>query len=237
MGNPIAAGPSSQALTGGHKKFSARLGDEAYDFGGRRRGFLGATQYGCCGAPWRDVRLMVFALAMLYAFVSLFYWGLLTVAMEVRQEEWLELQDDFFGPFSKVERPLYNSSNQPVPVRIFTIAEFEKLRDADQGIFSKTFNRPNGCEEERGGDGAFLECDRDNEEDGRWFLFPWVSDKLESGALQIEGCGTPSPEGGRRTWSSLELDGSYGSPQSTPEDTMLGPNTCLTYVPISATPS
>ena len=70
----------------------------------------------------------------------------------------VELQNDFFGPFSKVERPVYNSSNQPVPVRIFTIEEFEDLRDADQEIFSKTFNRADGCVDDP--TGTFLECDR-----------------------------------------------------------------------------
>lgn len=233
MGNPIAAGPSSQALTGGNKKFSSRLGDEGYEFGGKRRGFLGATRYGCCGAPWRDVRLIIFGLLTLYICLSLFFWGLLTIAMEVRQEEWLELQEANFGPFSKVERPVYNSSNQVVPVRIFTIEEFEDMRDAQQEIFQKTFNRANGCEEDP--TGTFLECDRENDEDGRWFLFPWLSDKLESGALTIDGC-VPG-EDGRRTWSSLELDGSYGSPESAPGNAVLGPNTCLPYVSVSAIPS
>lgn len=237
MGNPeIAAGPSSQHLTGGNKKFSSKLGDD-YDFE-TQKGRCGMNKYGCCGMPWRDVRLFLFALGCLYAFLALLYLGLLTAAMEVRQEEWLELQNDFFGPFSKVERRVYNSSNQWVPVRKLTISQFEALSDADQQIFHRTFNRADGCDEVQEADGGtYLECDKKNDEDGRWVLFPWVTDNLQrlDDEFDLPGCflGISNPAAFReRTWTTLEVDGKYGSPESTPGNAILGPHTCMSYMPI-----
>lgn len=41
-----------------------------------------------------------------------------------------ELTGRFFGPYSQVERPLLNVSNEPIPVGQITVAEFDKFRDA-----------------------------------------------------------------------------------------------------------
>lgn len=231
----IAAGPSSQALTG-NKKYSSKLGDDSWEFGEKPRAVCGASRHGCFGIPWADVRLLAAALVVLYIFLGLFYWGLITGAQEVRQEEWLELGDRFFGSFSKIERPLLNSTNQPIPKGRITIAEFDNLRDAQQGEFQREYNRANGCRPVTNAAGAqFLECDRDNGEDGLWALFPWVSDKIASGDLNIPGCAFDGE--GRRTWSSLEQDGSYGNEANSaaaPEALAVGPNTCLSYVTVSA---
>lgn len=228
----IAAGPSSQALTG-NKKYSSKMGED-WEFEQPRKG---CTRYGCCGVGWPDIRLMVYAIITLYIFLGLFYWGLITAAQEVRQEEYLELAGRFFGPFSQVERPLLNISNEPIPVGQITIAEFDTFRDAKQGELSREYNRPDACRPATTADGSeFLECDIELKEDGRWTLFPWVTDKLTAGELNVPGCGESTPEAPRRH-SSLESDGSYGSPDNKfadPASYVLGPNTCLTYVPISA---
>ncbi|CAD7697840.1 unnamed protein product [Ostreobium quekettii] len=229
----IAAGPSSQALTG-NKKYSSKMGDE-WEF--EEQAKRGCTRYGCCGVGWPDIRLMVYAIMALYLFLGMFYWGLITAAQEVRQEEYLELAGRFFGPFSQVERPLLNISNEPIPVGQITVAEFDTFRDAKQGELSREYNRPEGCRPATSANGGeFLECDRDLKEDGRWTLFPWVSDKLATGELSVPGCGESSPDALRRH-SSLEKDGTFGSQDNKnapPAEWVLGPNTCLSYVTTSA---
>ncbi|GMH35650.1 hypothetical protein BSKO_03518 [Bryopsis sp. KO-2023] len=123
---------------------------------------------GCLGVTYGNWAKLVAALLALYCFLALLYWGLLEAAIEIRKEDWLELPNRFFGPFSKVERQLTDLNGEAVQV---SVEGLDFRRNVGHIV-----NYPEGCEPvEPGSD--LLQCGKDgNTEQKRlWSIFPWIA--------------------------------------------------------------
>lgn len=57
---------------------------------------------------WTVAGQLLAAVTVLYVFLALLFAGLLVATIEIRQEEWIELPNDFFGGFSKA-RTIFQS--------------------------------------------------------------------------------------------------------------------------------
>eukprot|EP00210_Caulerpa_lentillifera_P007706 g7357.t1 len=123
------------------------------------------------------------AVVALYVFLALLFTGLLIATIEIRQEEWIELPEDYFGSFSKVERPLVDlTGNQRTRELV------PSTPDTPGESVDWFYNRPEGCKV--ASNGETLNC----EDDGNWVLFPWVqanAGRLES-VMDCQGRNTTS---------------------------------------------
>lgn len=126
---------------------------------------------GCCGVSYANWARFIAALLGLYAFLALLYWALLEAAIEIRDDDWLELPNRFFGPFSKVERQLTDINGEPVRVEV---PDLDFRKDAPHRV-----NYPDGCT----GDADLLTCGKDgsDEEKRLWVIFPWIAESATGG--------------------------------------------------------
>lgn len=103
------------------------------------------------------------ALMTLYAVVATLYYALLKASLEIRTNGYIELPNQFFGPFSKVERVLTDLSLNEV--------RKGNGNPTDTENHLRTFNLADGCEEVDG----LLKCgEKDVGEKSEWAIFPWV---------------------------------------------------------------
>eukprot|EP01023_Acetabularia_acetabulum_P015754 TRINITY_DN1770_c1_g1_i2.p2 TRINITY_DN1770_c1_g1~~TRINITY_DN1770_c1_g1_i2.p2 ORF type:complete len:224 (-),score=31.09 TRINITY_DN1770_c1_g1_i2:159-830(-) len=143
--------------------------------------------------------------AVLYFGLGLIFWGFLSAAQNLRQEEWLTLPPRSFGDFDTTNQFLenWNSRDSQIGYTIEDILNYE-----EDGKIAE-FNRPDGCKAKKISESEeftrtfffqpeqrVLTCDDGVSE--AYTLFPWVVDLQSQGnsnAVYAQGCGDRNTEG------------------------------------------
>lgn len=120
---------------------------------------------GCLGLTYMEWGSLLAAVLTLYVTLGLLYWALITAAVEVRGDGYIELPDRFFGDFSKVERTLTNAEGKDVLVG-------EENPTEGKGELRR-MNYPDGCTVAEGGD--IINCGQEQTGKNIWSIFPWVA--------------------------------------------------------------
>lgn len=173
----------------------------------------GRLIWGITPANWGKV---LGCLVTLYVFLGLLYGALLSIAVDVRQEEWLELPRVHFGPFDKTERVLVDANTeQPLLKQGLPNDALENIEVLAQGDLPfRKFNRPRGCEDAQVNSIDVLVCDVTHEEaDHRWTVYPWIVDKgfdASDPSILSPLCQFVSGEVAQYT-TILNRDGTYSS--------------------------
>lgn len=118
---------------------------------------------GCLGLTVGEWASLLSALLTLYAVLGLLYFALITAAVEVRSDGYIELPSRFFGDFSKVERTLTNIRARDVLVG--------DINPTEGNSKPRRVNYPDGCKVE----GGLLNCGMENTGKVDWAIFPWVA--------------------------------------------------------------
>ncbi|GMH32265.1 hypothetical protein BSKO_00099 [Bryopsis sp. KO-2023] len=151
---------------------------------------------------------IILLLLALYTILGLLYAGLLSSAIEIRQEEWLELPSRFFGDFDKAERVLVDANTTArVPKSID--AEDDKDPLVLKPVQPRSFNRPKGCREVKVGAPSNAVEGLHCEYSDLWTIYPWIAEKgADAGML---GCKDAlNEDSGVQGGSLLNADGTYG---------------------------
>eukprot|EP01025_Chloroclados_australasicus_P045106 TRINITY_DN4919_c1_g2_i1.p1 TRINITY_DN4919_c1_g2~~TRINITY_DN4919_c1_g2_i1.p1 ORF type:complete len:225 (-),score=22.28 TRINITY_DN4919_c1_g2_i1:103-777(-) len=149
---------------------------------------------------------IIFAIfAVLYTCYGLIFWGFLAAALNLRQEEWLQLPSGNFGKFDTSSLLLYNWDATGSQIGYATA---DKLDYQEKGKVAQ-WNRPDGCTVKEVSEADEIErisvlqpenrvlmCSQDDSR--QYTLFPWVRDLQSNGnanAVYGTGCGSVSEQG------------------------------------------
>eukprot|EP01026_Neomeris_dumetosa_P047266 TRINITY_DN40538_c0_g1_i1.p1 TRINITY_DN40538_c0_g1~~TRINITY_DN40538_c0_g1_i1.p1 ORF type:complete len:228 (-),score=23.99 TRINITY_DN40538_c0_g1_i1:129-812(-) len=169
---------------------------------------------------------IIFAIfAVLYVTFGLVFWGFLSAAIDLRQEDWLKLPSANFGEFDTKNEivPNWDSRFAQIGFPISDVLEYE-----EDGKVAE-WNRPDSCEAVE--ISPLLEITRiavtdplqrvlkcDDQENRAWTLFPWVAELQSVGnanAVYDQGCGdksdTQSAANGRFTQEDYQAFSSLAS--------------------------
>ncbi|GMH37224.1 hypothetical protein BSKO_05097 [Bryopsis sp. KO-2023] len=149
------------------------------------------------GNSYADWGKVLACLVVMYLALGFLYSGLTSVAVELRQEEWLELPSTHFGDFEKTERFVLDD-NFSGPAR-YTPASTDVLANG-MDMRTRLFNRPTGCKAVTADN--VLVCDATHD---LFSLYPWIID--QGVAAGMAGCQYVADKS--LTTTVLNEDGTY----------------------------